>query len=340
MDKKHGWNNPPALPAYADSFLNALMAKPGTILTYRYALRRLSDFMSVAGIRADRPLDWSDDLLVRFNKWLLRTGRKSPTCAIYMCATHKFLRWLATDDRLAKSFSIDKAFSRWYIARGGRRYGARAAVRKPDPNLPRIVTFYDALTLPDRNEPHARLKRLEILRARAVVHTLYASAGRASEVASLTREMVRDGRASEFLITGKGDRERVMLLTKEAQSAIAAYCKERGADKYPYLFVSYGRGAGKPIGRGTIWSIVKIAAHELGMGQGASPHAFRHYRAQQLLDDGMAIEVLQAFLGHADISLTRRVYAPETPRAKLRKQVELFGKSASEAAADLEHAEK
>ena len=39
----------------------------------------------------------------------------------------------------------------------------------------------------------ARLKRLRILRARAVVHTIYASAGRVSEVASLTRASVQDG---------------------------------------------------------------------------------------------------------------------------------------------------
>ena len=41
-----------------------------------------------------------------------------------------------------------------------------------------------------------------------------------------------------------------------------------------------------------------------------SAHDFRHYRATQLLREGMPLEVVQEFLGHSDISTTRSVYAP------------------------------
>jgi site-specific recombinase XerD len=207
------------------------------------------------------------------------------------------------------------------------------AGREPDPGIPRIVTYYDSIPLPPPDEKNGKRKRLNILRARAIVHTLYASAGRVSEVASLTREAVLDGRKSEVRITGKGNKDRLLLLTKEAQQAIAAYCRER-EDNYPGLFISHGRDVGKTLGRGTLWSVVKKAAKELGLFKGTSPHAFRHFRAQQLLHEGMDLDVLQAYLGHADISTTRRIYAPYTAVDKVRDQLETFGRSARDAASD------
>jgi integrase len=61
---------------------------------------------------------------------------------------------------------------------------------------------------------------------------------------------------------------------------------------------------------------------------------FRHLRAQQLLDEGMALDMLQAYLGHADIGTTRRIYAPRTQLSALKDQVNTFGKSAEETARD------
>jgi integrase len=59
-------------------------------------------------------------------------------------------------------------------------------------------------------------KRLEILRNRAVVHTLFASGMRAEEVCSLKRSSCEDGRASRLRVTGKGEKERLVLLNEEA----------------------------------------------------------------------------------------------------------------------------
>ena len=41
-----------------------------------------------------------------------------------------------------------------------------------------------------------------------------------------------------------------------------------------------------------------------------SAHDFRHYRATQLLREGMPLEVVQEYLGHSDVSTTRNIYAP------------------------------
>ena len=118
-----------------------------------------------------------------------------------------------------------KAEARFRVARGSSRSGYRH--RLADNRLPQIIQHYDEQQLPESSKANGR-KRLELLRARAIMHTLYASGGRVSEIASLTRGQVADGNASEVLITGKGSKERMLFLTPEAQSAIKIYCRERG----------------------------------------------------------------------------------------------------------------
>jgi site-specific recombinase XerD len=53
-----------------------------------------------------------------------------------------------------------------------------------------------------------------------------------------------------------------------------------------------------------------------------------------LLREGVDLDVLQAYLGHADISTTRRIYVPYTAVDKVRDQLETFGRSAKDAAQD------
>lgn len=321
--------------ADAEEFIATILTSPRTAATYRFGLTCLAQFIAESDyIATPQPYlskDFRDDLLVKFQQWLVEQRYAAASQENYLAAVKRFLIWLDANDRLPASFQVGKAVNRLKAARGSRR--TAKAGREPDPGVPNIVTYYDAIALPASDEKRGKIKRLEILRARAIVHTLYASAGRVSEVASLTREMVLDGRKSEVRITGKGNKDRVMLLTADAQRAIAAYCRER-EDSYPGLFISHGRDVGKSLGRGTLWSVVKKAAKALGLFKGTSPHAFRHFRAQQLLHEGMDLDVLQAYLGHADISTTRRIYAPYTAVEKVRDQLETFGRTAKEAAKD------
>jgi len=326
---------------HATVFLNTIASSPKTAEAYRYGLGKLAEFIVttkyMVADKAPAPkfavANLRDDVLLKYHEWLTKQRYAEPTRDNYLAAVKRFLIWLDANDHLPAGFQVGKAVNRLKAARGARR--TAKAGREPDPGIPRIVTYYDSIPLPALDEKNGRRKRLEILRARAIVHTLYASAGRVSEVASLTREMVLDGRKSEVRITGKGNKDRMMLLTADAQRAIAAYCRER-EDSYPGLFISHGRDLGKSLGRGTLWAVVKKAAIDLGLFKGTSPHAFRHFRAQQLLHEGMDLDVLQAYLGHADISTTRRIYAPYTAVDKVRDQLETFGRSAREAAVDSE----
>jgi site-specific recombinase XerD len=51
-------------------------------------------------------------------------------------------------------------------------------------------------------------------------------------------------------------------------------------------------------------------------GRKVSPHLFRHTAAVHLLEAGVEVNVIRAWLGHADLTTTNR-YAEITTRAKI-----------------------
>lgn len=330
----------PTLNSVQDEFLKTLQS-PRTADTYRWALKAFSNFVEETGYagydpEASVPFPverLSDDVLEVYFSWLNEQDKSQQTVRTYLSALRRFLTWLDARDLFSSEFQLSKAHNRLKAAQG-QKGRIPYKHRRVDPELPRVVTYYDSMPLPQGDGRQSRLARLKILRARAIVHTLYASGGRVSEVASLTREMVLDGRIDEVHIVGKGGQPRLILLTRDAMRAIQVYLAER-ADDNPGLFVSLGRGRGQPLGRGTMWAVVKEAAKSLGLHKATSPHSFRHFRATQLLNEGMPLESVQAYLGHQDISTTRKVYA-HTKTAVLRDQLSTFGRSPTESLDDLE----
>jgi site-specific recombinase XerD len=332
----------PTLGEAQEKFLATLQTQ-STAETYRWALNAFRRFVRAHADDGDGegkgetlpcPTDQlQDDALEEFYYWLAEQYKSQQTTRTYLSAVRRFLGWLDARELLAESFQLSKAQNRLKAAQGNRKR-IPYKHKRVDPELPALVSYYDNLPLPEGEGRRIQVERLNILRARAIVHTLYASGGRVSEVTSLTREMVLDGRLDEVHLVGKGGQPRVILLTSEAMRAIQAYIAERN-DSFAGLFISHGRGYGKQLGRGTIWAVVKKAAAILDLHHSTSPHSFRHFRATQLLNEGMPLESVQAYLGHRDISTTRKVYA-HTKTAVLRDQLGTFGRSPTEALEDLD----
>lgn len=275
-----------------EKFLRGLEASPNTYKTYSTGLRAFQEFL------AERKMSviW-EEALEEFFLWLDRKGFSRFTEQTYLAAATAFLRYLFRHRLLSPDFSIERAKEKVKAIIPRSYY----PIPMPDPDLPAVVLFYDEQPLPED-----RFERLRLLRSRAIVHTLYASAGRVAEVASLNRKDVADGRRREVVVMGKGQKQRFIFLTPEAQEAIRVYIEER-KDDYEPLFISHGRDYGHRLSTVSIWATVKKAARALGLH--VTPHDFRHYRATQMLEEGAPLEAIQDILGHADISTTKRVYA-------------------------------
>lgn len=298
---------PVSLDPRAQEYLATIEA-PRTRATNEFALKAFSAFRLRGNPTPLSLKAMSFDVIQNFDAWLRNAGYSDFSRKTYVACVTEFLRFALDKEWLAPTFSLERAVYR----KKRKQKRSSYPIPKPSARMREIITYYDTQPLPEisGDSPLAlersRIKRLCLLRARAVVHVMYSSAGRVSEIASLRRKQVQDGRAKEAVITGKGDKERFLYFTPEAQVAIQAYCVER-EDEYEALFIAHGRNRGTALTRSMLWKIVSDAAAALGFK--AHPHEFRHFRASELLNNGVRLEVIQEILGHEDISTTRKIYA-------------------------------
>lgn len=163
---------------------------------------------------------------------------------------------------------------------------------------------------------------LEGLRDRAVLHALFSTGLRVSELCSLPREI--DTSKDEYSVRGKGEKIRVVFFSSEAKTAISAYLAKR-KDFDDALFVRLPQD-GKKVSPDakeepdtlrltprSIQRIVRAHATKAGVSKKVTPHTLRHSFATDLLSNGADLRSVQALLGHSNISTTQ-IYTHVTDR--------------------------
>ena len=151
-------------------------------------------------------------------------------------------------------------------------------------------------------------------RDRAVLTLLYACGLRISEALSLTPEQARD---NPLVITGKGNKTRIVPVIAAAQAAIAAYIELCPMPLPPNAPLFRGVKGG-PLNARNIQLLIERLRGALGLPDTATPHALRHSFATHLLGNGADLRVIQELLGHASLSTTQ-VYT-EVNRSHLLSQ--------------------
>jgi integrase/recombinase XerC len=123
---------------------------------------------------------------------------------------------------------------------------------------------------------------------------------RRAELAGLDLDDVDLG-ARTAIVTGKGNKSRMVPLTEAAAVAMRSYLSVRPASQDRAFFL--GRSA-KRLGLRQVWQIVKDYAHHSGIDR-ATTHAMRHSFATHFIEGGGDVSTLQKLLGHANISTTQ-----------------------------------
>jgi site-specific recombinase XerD len=330
----------PAIQAQIDQFLDSLAGKaPATVKTYTEALKRFTEFLADAGTPPQHiAKDLTRDVLERYYQWLVGSyGReRRATTTTYVAGVRAFFRFLARRRLLSPETSFEE------IKAGLQEVMGKGSYKTPriDRRLPMVVVYVNHVPLPESANRDNRAKRLEILRDRAIIQTLFSTGMRREEVSSLNRQDLDDGYASQALITGKGDKERVVFFSEEALAAIRDYLAER-ADRYPPLFIRHDHRRGEPIRGGqnyrltphSIWRIVK--SHAALAGVDVSTHDFRHAKASVMLNRGAKLSEVQDILGHSSPETTKKIYA-HYEVSHLRAAFDRFSATAEELAAELE----
>lgn len=142
-------------------------------------------------------------------------------------------------------------------------------------------------------------------RDRAMFKLMLRCGLRVEEVANLTLAALDLRRAQVFVYEGKGAKDRVVYLSKDAYQALVQYLKVRPYSQAKKVFlVDKGRFEGKPILVRGIQHRMKHYAKKASLK--ASCHQLRHTMATQLLNADADIVTIQDLLGHTRIKTTQR----------------------------------
>ena len=247
-----------------------------------------SDLSALSGYFADRGLSWRDadrDVMLDFLDFLRDSGMESATIARHLVAMKMFYR-----------YSVAENFTE-----------SDPTLLMDSPKLWRILPDYlseqeiDAMleVFPENADA------LE-LRNRAILHLLYASGLRVSELTSLKLQDV-SFENSILRVCGKGSKERIVPVAPGVLRLLNKYIRSARLElsgmnpSIPYLFVSR---RSRKLDRERIWAIIKDAAFSAGIAKNIHPHTLRHSFATHLLANGADLRVIQEMLGHADIGTT------------------------------------
>jgi len=184
----------------------------------------------------------------------------------------------------------------------------RVSVRGADPRQQEPRAKYVTLT---RREVERFFVQITDGRDRALFAAMYAFGLRASEVGLLLREHVNFHTRRIHVPRLKSGVAGEKPMTAEYLRLLRAYLQTR-RDALPYLFPS--RNA-RPVSRQRIDRLFRIYAEQAKLPPSKRhSHCLRHSVAAHLLEDGHALEEVQAHLGHKSIHSTAVYTKTTAPR--------------------------
>ncbi len=153
------------------------------------------------------------------------------------------------------------------------------------------------------------ISKIQGLRDRAILESLFSTGTRIAELTALNYEQIKIKPGMEELelsIIGKGGRIRPVYFSKRALFWLKKYLETR-TDKEKALFINYRSKTGAPrrLTPRLIEKVMKRYAIQAGVPITTTPHVMRHSFATDLLSQGVDIRTLQEFLGHKSIAATQ-----------------------------------
>jgi site-specific recombinase XerD len=273
-------------------FIESLEVERGrsqkTAENYHLYLERLVEF--AGDIEVDKI---TAELIRKYRLWLNRyknendEGLSLITQNYHLVALRNFLKYCAKRD--IPTLAADKV----ELPRTKRRQVSFLTTEETE----RLIETVDTTTIAG-------------IRDRAILELLFSSGLRVSELTNLNRDHINLQRG-EFMVRGKGQKDRPVFVSPEATEWLALYLKSRTDSAVP-LFVRYsGYKTGDERGesfRLTPRSVQRLVSHYAklaGITKHVSPHTLRHSFATDLLMNGADLRSVQSMLGHSNIATTQ-----------------------------------
>lgn len=161
-------------------------------------------------------------------------------------------------------------------------------------------------------ETRKMLKALQVPRIQAAAIVGYSCGLRSSEIVALSVDWITAGVGSLHIHNPKGGVDRVVPLPERTLAVLRDYWRwQRPSGQ---LLFESPRGHGRALSGEAIRKAIKDAAHSVGINRPVCLHTLRHCYASHLLERGVALPLIQRWLGHKSINTTM-IYAQLTPES-------------------------
>jgi site-specific recombinase XerD len=198
------------------------------------------------------------------------------------------------------------AMRAYYGLHLGRDWKLFDLVRSPSAKkLPTVLT---------RQEVAWLFATVRVPRFRTLFRLIYACGLRIGEAVMLeVRDLREPGRV--HIREAKGNKERYVPLPEAMREELRAYWRTH---RHPrWIFPGVGRGwrerpeqlaqlssAVEPMGVGSVQHCLRLARAEAKLPKGTVVHTLRHSYATHLLEEGVSIRLISAYLGHSSLETT------------------------------------
>ncbi len=258
---------------------------PNSVKAYLTDVVKLTQYLELQGIdSAPESLDHKQ--LSGFMQWIGELGLSARSQGRILSGLKAFYRFLLLEDRLDRDPTA---------LLEGPRLGRK---------LPEVLTVGEI----DRMLAALDLSRPEGRRNKAMLEVLYSCGLRVSELVELRLSGIH--RSEGFIrVVGKGNKERLVPVSRSALREIELYLPDRNAlpikpGEEDILFLN--RRGGR-LTRVMVFTVVRELAQAAGIRKKVSPHTFRHSFATHLVDGGADLRAVQEMLGHESI-ITTEIY--------------------------------
>ncbi len=171
---------------------------------------------------------------------------------------------------------------------------------KPEKHQARFIVSEDyERFLSEISRPRRGYSKLNRQRNIVITKMLFFTGLRIGELCALNRDSIHD---KQFSVVGKSKDPRPCFITKDIEQEIKRYLSMR-EDSNPALFIA--NETGERVRPGNIQRIFRKISAKAGMPK-VTPHTLRHSFATRMIEEGVDIRYVAAFLGHQSLNTTKR----------------------------------
>lgn len=231
-----------------------------------------------------------------------------------------FIIWLKADNPRTQSRILSgiRSFFRYMVIEGKIEENPASLIESP--RLGRILPEVLSEEEIDSIIAAIDLSKPEGQRNSAIIETLYGCGLRVSELINLKLTDLHF-KEEYILVTGKGDKQRLVPLNNIVIKEINKYLDDRNRLKrISDTNILFLNRRGRRLTREMIYTIIKNLSYLAGIKKKVSPHTFRHSFATHLIKQGADLRAVQEMLGHESI-LTTEIYT-HIDRLYLKKTID------------------